>query len=146
MAATAIPAVREAVIDALEGIEALSGVELRNGGTEPTQAREWLWIVKADAKNREFKVLQPAPTPIDETVTLHLMISVVGGGKAAEQAAAELRATEILDAVDTVLRADNTLGGTVFSHKFADLEQLNRVVDGGFRATWIAPLTCKTRT
>lgn len=113
--ATTIPAVKAAVLAALDGAEDLEGVAV-SAGLEPDNEFEYVWIWKGKAK-RVFKSVGAHPPALDEDVSLTLRVVVVGGEDP------EARAYEIADAVEAAQRADLTLGGAVRWHRFEELDQ-----------------------
>lgn len=118
MASTAIPAVKAAILAALEGAEDLVGVTV-TADKEPEKEKEWVWVWKAEAE-REFKVLGPSPAALDEMVKVSLRVVSIQGTKATPS---EERAFEISEAVETALRADPDLGGAVTWQRIEKVEQ-----------------------
>jgi hypothetical protein len=106
MASTAIPTVKAIVLGALEADPTPEGLEevTVSGGKEPTRATEYLWIYKAKAVDREFKIIGPKPAKIDERILLFLRVLVVKG----EVAEAEARALAIGGVVEGILRELDT--------------------------------------
>src|SRR4051794_13782948 len=100
MASTSLPAVRAGVLSALEGADDLESVHIADGGTEPHRAAEYVWMFKARA-TREFRTIQPAPTPQDENVKVSLRIVAIKDTK--DNSKSEERATELLETVETAL-------------------------------------------
>jgi hypothetical protein len=101
MASTAIPALKSAILAALEADptpEGLDGVAI-SGDKEPTRESEYVWLYKAKAK-REFKTIGRRPVKVDEDLSISLRVLAVKGS----QAEAESRALAIAAAVEGVLR------------------------------------------
>lgn len=137
MAATAIPAVKAAVLVALDDVEGLAGVEV-TGGLEPSRKDEYVWIWKAKAK-RVFKSVGARPPALDEAVSLTIAAVVIGGKDP------EARVFEIAGAVETALRADVTLAGAVRWHRLEELDEEPLQFDQKVGCRILMTLTAKAR-
>lgn len=140
MASTAIPAVKAAILSLLEGPEELEDV-LITADKEPEREKEYVWIWKGKAR-REFNLLGPAPTPLDENLEIKLRIVSIQGDDAK---ASEDRATELLELVETTLREDIQLEDTVLWHRLEEIEGDPVLFDQRRGFAWMATLTAKAR-
>ena len=113
--ASAIPAVKAAVLSTLSSAEDLEGVEV-GADLEPSRNSKYVWIWRAKSK-RQFKSVGARPPALDEDVSLTLRVVVIGGEDP------ETAVFEISDAVEAALRADLTLGGAVRWHRVEELDQ-----------------------
>lgn len=124
MSSTAIPAVKEAVVNTLKAASSLKGITVTDD-KEPERKSEYIWIWKARAK-REFKNIGPN-SKVDEMIEVFIRIVAYKGST--DQKPSEERAVEIFEAVETALRANRKLNNTVFWHKIGDLEIVPLVPD-----------------
>ena len=140
MASTAIPAVKAAILAALEGAEALQGVAV-TAGKEPERDEEWVWVWKAEAE-REFKMLGPSPAALDEVVKITLRVVSIQGANATPS---EERAFEIAEAVETALRADPDLGEAVHWQRIEKVEQEPLLFDKRYGCLVLMVVKAKAR-
>lgn len=117
-AVTAIPAVKQAVVDLLKDAPALKGIPIVDD-KEPEVKKEYVWVYKSKAK-RAFKVIGPQPGKQEEMIQIFLRIVSTKGDQKLKPS--EDRALEIFEAVEEALRADTTLKGTAFFHLIEDVE------------------------
>jgi|GEM_PF-5487974 len=108
---TAIPSVEAAVLELLEGAAELDGVFVTDDYSKAVQETKYVWLWKAEAE-REFKGIGRRPATQEEAIELTLRVIAVGD-TAAE---AKNRSYQIAGAVETVLRNDMKLGGTVLKN------------------------------
>jgi hypothetical protein len=134
---TAIPAVKEAVLEILDDAEGLEGVTVA-AGLEPTRADEYVWIWKAKAK-RVCKSVGRNPPVYDEDVSLTMRALVVGGENP------EARVFEIVAATETALRSSITLDGAVKWHKLEELDQEPLQFDQKLGCHILMTLTARAR-
>lgn len=140
MASTAIPAVKAAILSLLEGAEDLKGV-LVTDDKEPEREKEYVWIWKAKAR-REYRLLGGSPSPLDEDLEIKLRIVAMQGDAAKPS---EERASELLEAVETALRADLHLEDTVLWHKLEEIDGEPYLFDTRRGFAWSATLAAKAR-
>jgi len=120
MSADAIPAVKLAVERILGEAEALKGVLVARGKPEP-QPDELVAIWEAKA-TREFATIGPKPAPLDEIISLTLVVDVLRAS-GSDFRPAEERAWVIFEGVDAALRSDLSLDGVWFFDHTAEEKQ-----------------------
>jgi hypothetical protein len=125
MASTAIPAVKAAIMAALEGAVGLDDVMITDD-KEPERAKEYVWLYEAQAE-RDWKTIGPQPVPLKENVTVELRVFVSKGTD--KQKPSEERAFEIAEAVENALRDDPDLNGTLLHQRVEKLRQQQLVPD-----------------
>jgi hypothetical protein len=118
MASTAIPAIKAALLALLKEAEGLQGITV-TAGKEPERDTEYVWITNAKAA-RDWKLLKPAPTPLDEDVRVTLWVVALMGG--ADHTESEERAFEIAGEVETAIRQPAELSPIDFGHMIEKLE------------------------
>lgn len=126
MASTAIPAAREAMVNALEEAESLKGIFIAEE-EDPSREEEFINILYGESK-REFKLLAGGKSqpPQEEQIKLWFDVMVYqNNGMNRKQA--EDRAVEIFEAVENVLRNNTDLGQAVL---FQNIEEM-KIVRGG---------------
>ncbi len=101
MPSTAVPKLKQAILEALQEAEDLADVVV-SADKEPERAKEYVWIYKGKAK-RDFKLLRPPPSPLEEEARVFLRVLVIKGSK--DPGPSAERAVEIADAVEETLRA-----------------------------------------
>lgn len=141
MASTAIPAVKAAIIELLEASKDLEGVTLAPGA-EPDRAKEYVWFYRATAA-REFNLIGGNPPPLDENLRIFLRVVAIKGDIGAD--ASEERAYEIAEAVETALRGDLELDGTVYFHRIESVEQEHLKIDRTRGCHVLLTIAAKTR-
>ncbi len=119
MASTSIPAVKAAIQEILAEAGGLDGILVTTDYNKTDRAPEHIWIWKAKSK-RDFKGLGHRPPRLQEEIKVTLRVVTVGG---ADAAAAEARVYEIVEAAETALREDTTLGGVARKAHVADLDE-----------------------
>lgn len=142
MASTAIPAVKAAIVNTLNGAEELEGVEI-TADKMPERASEFIWVVNGKSE-REFRLIGGAPTPLDEDLTVEIRVVVILGAKTASPS--EERATELLEAAETALREDIHLEDTVLWHRISNIAEGEQQVHDEKRGfVYVATLSAKAR-
>lgn len=137
METTAIPAVKDALAESLEGAAGLEGVVVARK-QEPARAKEYVWIRRGKSK-RDFALLGPRPAPLDEIVEVTIRVVAIGGEDP------EARTYEIFNALEAALRADPDLSDDVLFQKIGEVEDDHLLFDQkpGFHV--VSTVTAKAR-
>ena len=92
------------------------------GHPGPTPAEDIVALMAAESTT-EPTVMQIGPRPLDETLDLTVVVSCWRGGGLEVQPAVTDRAYSLADVIDTTVRGDPTLRGSVWSAHVAAIVQ-----------------------
>jgi hypothetical protein len=120
---TTIPAIKAAVAELLSEASGLEDTPIVTGPKEPRDVLEWVYVWRAKA-TREPGSLGRKPFVLKEDVKLTLRICSI------TEETSEARVFELAEAVESALRDDPTLGGTVKWQHVQELDQEARDFDG----------------
>lgn len=151
MAASTVPAAKQAVLDLLTARPALNEVVVTWG--QPTEnedfgtASEFMFFESPVVRLPEWKILGGAW--LDETYTLTLRVETIVAGD--DRAAAEQRCWTLIDEIEQALRADRTLGGILqdgTERRSLDFDE--QTVDStphsdAWAAYGVVPIVCHSR-
>lgn len=92
------------------------------GHPGPVDSHDIVALMAAESAT-EPTVMQVGPRPLDETLDLTVVVSCWRGGGLEVQPAVTDRAYALADVIDTAVRADPTLRGSVWSARVAAIVQ-----------------------
>lgn len=149
MTASTVPAAKQAILDLLVAVPALNEVAITWG--EPTEQEdlqaEMMFFDGPVIRQPEWRYL--GGDYLDETYTLTLRIENYLPGD--DRAAAEARTWELINEVEQVLRANDTLGGLLSPYtegqalEFGEQQVGSLQHSDGWRGAGVMPLVCHAR-
>jgi hypothetical protein len=145
MAASTVPAAKQALLDMLRALPALNAVSVTS--VQPTEAEdladEMMFFEDPVVRVPEWRTLGGPSPPLDETYTITVAVRNRVYGDDAN--AAETRTWALVALIETAIRANLRLGGLIRTLEFGEQEVSTAPLSDGWYGEASVPLVCTAR-